>query len=244
MAIPGECHAKGAGTRAWHHSPMRLIELTLPVSNVAVVASYFRDVLQLPVDCDSVSIGWSTIRLEDAAGGSVGGVHLAFNVPDNRFAAASAWLRARSPLQHDPEGKDYFALESSWQSQSVYFTGPDGLILELIGRRRLPASAHTGPFHGSEITCLSEVGLPSSDVDSLRMQLTERLGLQPLSTPSAAFAPMGDDEGLLILVDAQRPWFPEKKELPRGRGLDVLIGDVPAGTHVHDAKHGWRLRTA
>ena len=56
-------------------------------------------------------------------------MHLAFNVPDNRFSEAMTWLRERTPLQRNPAGLDYFALESSWQSQSVYFTGPDGLIL-------------------------------------------------------------------------------------------------------------------
>jgi len=227
---------------------MRLIELVLPVSDVARVAAYFRDVLQMTVEDNRVRVGWSTFLLEEAGDRPVGGVHLAFNVPDNRFDEATAWLRARSPLQRDPEGKEYFALESSWQSQSVYFTGPDGLILELIGRRRLPASSRTGAFHGSEISCLSEVGIPSSDVDDLRVRITRCFGLQPLSMPSPAFAPMGDDEGLLILVDAQRPWFPEKKDLPRGYGLDVLVDDVPAAitgqdaVAVRDTDHGWRVR--
>ncbi len=226
---------------------MRLIELVLPVSDVASVAAYFRDVLQMSVEGNRVRVGWSTLLFEDAGERPVGGVHLAFNVPDNRFAEATTWLRARSPLQRDPSGKEYFALESSWQSQSVYFTGPDGLILELIGRRRLPASAHTGAFHGSEISCLSEVGIPSSDVQDLRAEITKCFGLQPLSEPSSAFAPMGDDEGLLILVDAQRPWFPEKKDLPRGCGLDVLIDDVPkanpgpGAVAVSDAYRGWRV---
>ena len=227
---------------------MRIIELTLPVSDVAIAAAYFRDVLQMAVEDDHVSVGWSTIRLQEAGDRPVGGVHLAFNVPDNRFAEAMAWLRARSPLQHDPEGKDYFALESSWQSQSVYFTGPDGLILELIGRRRLPASSRMGAFHGSEITCLSEVGLSCTSVDRTREHCAHLFHLQPLSTPSPAFAPMGDDEGLLILVDARRPWFPEKKELPRGHGLSVLIDDVPAGIAaadavVRDAHQDWCVRT-
>mgnify|MGYP006166578087 CR=1 FL=1 len=143
---------------------MRIQNLTLPVSDPDSVARYFRDALQLPVHEYQVVIGWSTITLAPADGRPVGGVHLAFNVPDNRFVEAMAWLRARTPLQRSPDGKDYFALESSWQSQSVYFTGPDGLILELIGRRRLPVSAREGAFHGSELTCLSEVGLPSHDL--------------------------------------------------------------------------------
>ncbi|MCU1022572.1 VOC family protein [Stenotrophomonas maltophilia] len=220
---------------------MRLLHLTLPVSDVTGVAAYFRDVLQLPVSGNRIHIGWSTIELRLAEDVAVGGVHLAFNVPDNRFAAAMTWLRERTPLQRNPAGLDYFALESSWQSQSVYFTGPDGLILELIGRRRLPCSPQEGAFHGSEMTCLSEVGLPSHDVDSVRLEAAGRFGLQPISAPSAQFAPMGDDEGLLIVVAADRRWFPEQKDLPNARGLQVLMGDVPAG-ELRDAELGWEVR--
>ncbi|TPD62490.1 VOC family protein [Stenotrophomonas maltophilia] len=223
---------------------MRLLHLSLPVSDVASVAAYFRDVLQLEVAGDQVRIGWSTIQLQPANGRPVGGVHLAFNVPDNRFADAMSWLRTRTPLQCNPEGLDYFALESSWQSQSVYFTGPDGLILELIGRRRLPASDRTGAFHGSELTCLSEVGLPSHDVDAVREQASQRFGLRPISPPSPQFAPMGDDEGLLIVVAADRRWFPEQKDLPNALGLQLQVADVRGSGELHDAALGWRVQAA
>ncbi|MDN8644580.1 VOC family protein [Stenotrophomonas indicatrix] len=223
---------------------MRLLHLSLPVSDVASVAAYFRDVLQLEVAGDQVRIGWSTIQLQPANGRPVGGVHLAFNVPDNRFADAMSWLRARTPLQCNPEGLDYFALESSWQSQSVYFTGPDGLILELIGRRRLPASDRAGAFHGSELTCLSEVGLPSHDVDAVREQSNQRFGLRPISPPSPQFAPMGDDEGLLIVVAADRLWFPEQKDLPNAQGLQLQVADVSGRGELHDAALGWRVQAA
>lgn len=220
---------------------MRLLHLTLPVSDVDAVAAWFRDVLQLHVVGPQVHIGWSILELQPADGRPVGGVHLAFNVPDNRFAEAMAWLRARLPLQRNPEGLDYFALESNWQSQSVYFTGPDDLILELIGRQRLPASARTGPFHGSELTCLSEVGLPSADVDAVRAEASARFGLQPLSPPSLQFAPMGDDEGLLIVVAAERRWFPEQKDLPNAQGLLLRVGDVHGSGEIADAAQGWRV---
>ncbi|WP_268592552.1 hypothetical protein, partial [Escherichia coli] len=93
-------------------------------------------------------------------------------------------------------------------------------------RRRLAASAREGAFHGSELTCLSEVGLPSHDVDAVREQSSLRFGLQPISPPSPQFAPMGDDEGLLIVVAADRRWFPEQKDLPNARGLQLQVGDV------------------
>lgn len=220
---------------------MRILELALPVSDVPTVAAYFRDVLQLAVEHDCVQIGWSTLHLQPAGDTPVGGVHLAFNVPDNRFAAAEAWLRERSPLQQDSDGKAYFALESSWQSQSVYFTGPDGLILELIGRRRLPASTREGTFHGSELTCLSEVGLPSTDVPATQAALDACFGLKPLSAASPQFAPLGDDEGLLIVVDASRRWFPEGRDLPKASGLRVQLGGVAGNAALDAPVQGWHV---
>ena len=220
---------------------MRLIDITLPVSDPVRAAAYFREVLQLPVRGGEVSVGWTLLRLVPAEGQRVGGVHLAFNVPDNRFADAMSWLRERSPLQCSPDGKDYFALESSWQSQSVYFTGPDGLILELIGRRRLPASSRTGGFNGGELTCISEVGLPSTDVEATHGVFARRFGLSPLSEPSEAFVPMGDDEGLLIVVDAARHWFPEQVDLPNARGIAVVLEQVGEPQSVVDEVQGWRV---
>ena len=71
---------------------MRIEHLTLPTADVAATAAYFADVLQLPVHDATVTLGWSQLHLIPAGNVPVGGVHLAFNVPHNRFAAATAWL--------------------------------------------------------------------------------------------------------------------------------------------------------
>lgn len=52
---------------------MRLLHLTLPVSDVATVAAYFHDVLQQRVVSNHVHIGWSTIELQPAGDHPVGG---------------------------------------------------------------------------------------------------------------------------------------------------------------------------
>lgn len=222
---------------------MRITELELPVSDVDSVAQWFAATLEQRVEGHRVHIGWSTLILVPANGRPLGGVHIAFNVPDNRFPEAMDWLRARSPLQTNPEGKDYFALPGSWRSQSVYFSGPDGLILELIGRQRLPASPRSGLFRGRELTCISEIGLPCGDVSAMRQQLEAALAIRPLSEPSAAFAPLGDDEGLLILVDATRRWFPEGVDLPNAQGVQVkLAHTLPLPAPFTEPTHGWTLR--
>lgn len=219
---------------------MRILDLSLPVSDVARVGAYFHDVLQLPGAGEIVQIGWTCLRLRDAGPDPVGGVHLAFNVPANRFAAATEWLLARAPLLTNAKGEAHFTFGDAWASESIYFEGPDGLILELIGRRRLPASTRTGPFHGSELTCVSEVGLPTADVPVLHARAEAALAVKPLSTPTPHFAALGDDEGLLIVVDATRAWFPEQKVLPNARGIVVTLGDVEAG-ELEDLTMGWKV---
>ncbi len=222
---------------------MRINVLQLPVSNVAAVAAWFAEVMQLPVQDSTVQIGWTTLQLRQAGSDPVGGVHLAFNVPADRFEAATEWLLARSPLQCNPAGQAHFTFGGRWESESIYYEGPDGLILELIGRRRLPASGRTGAFHGTELTCVSEVGLPVADVSALGAQAGAALGLQPLSPPTPHFAALGDDEGLLIVVDATRCWFPEQKVLPNARGIVVTVGDVMQG-RLDDVDQGWKVITA
>jgi len=223
---------------------MRIEQLTLPTADVAATAAYFADVLQLPVHDATVTLGWSQLHLIPAGNVPVGGVHLAFNVPHNRFAAATAWLDARATRQRNAEGQEHFTFEGRWDSESIYFTGPDDLILELIARRRLPASERTGAFHGSEMTCISEVGIPTNAVAALQTRIETTFGLAPLSTPTPYFAPMGDDEGLLIVVDATRRWFPEQRWLPNAQGLQVRLSGVHAGAVLEDAVLGWRVQSA
>ncbi len=196
--------------------------------------------MQLPVTGSAVQIGWTTLQLRDAGSDPVGGVHLAFNVPADRFEAATTWLLERSPLQRNAKGEAHFTFGGRWESESIYYDGPDALILELIGRRRLPASGRTGAFHGSELTCISEVGLPTADVAALTARAEAAFGLQPFSPPTPHFAALGDDEGLLIVVDATRHWFPEQKVLPNARGIEVTLGDVDAGQLADDVE-GWQL---
>ncbi|WP_422505774.1 VOC family protein [Stenotrophomonas sp. GZD-301] len=223
---------------------MRIQHLLLPVSDPGTVATYFRTVLELEAGADQVRIGWSTLQLEPAGARPVGGVHLAFTVPHNRFAAATTWLDARAQRQRDAEGREHFDFGGSWDAESIYFTGPDGLILELIARRRLPASERTGAFHGSEMTCISEVGLPAAAVAATQAQVEAAFGLAPLSTPTPHFAPLGDDEGLLIVVDATRRWFPEQRALPNAQGIQVRLGGVTAGAMLRDAALGWQVHSA
>lgn len=221
---------------------MRLLHLTQPCHDPSAVAEFYRQILQLPVRGTRVQVGWSEIELISSAD-AIGCLHLAFNVAPARFAAAVRWLAARRPLLRDRQGRQRFALADNWQSESVYFAGPDGAVLELIARRRLPSPPPVqGPFHGRELLCVSEVGLPSTDVTAVTNSLGNHFRVEPLAPATAKFAPLGDDEGLLIVVEARRRWFPEQRQLPWARGVQLHLQGPPVGLQLADAQ-GWELRS-
>jgi hypothetical protein len=221
---------------------MRITRITLPSVDVQACPAFFRDVVQLPVEGRTVRVGWTAIELV-AAAADTGAVHLAFNVAPRRFEAACAWLRERAMLLRDPTGEERFRIGGAWQAASVYFAGPHDAVLELIARDPLDKGEMLdGPFHGSEIACVSEVGLPTDDVPALVRDLGTRFGLVPFGDTSDVFAPMGGHDGLLIVVDRDRRWFPEGRRLPGALGLRVTLeGAMPPG-HFADA-NGWLLGT-
>jgi hypothetical protein len=66
------------------------------------------------------------------------------------------------------------------------------------------------PFGGTSILSVSEIGLVVEDVEAFCETLIDDFGLDFFAkqTPQPGFAPMGNDEGLLIVVANNRKWYP------------------------------------
>lgn len=172
-------------------------------------AAFYRDVLQLPVVTDgervTVTIGASRLVLQQ--GDQFDGAHhLAVGIAPADFELARTWLSQRveliavdgSPVIDGPEG---------WDSRSLYFLGPEDTVLEYIARQahgHLPAGDGRSP----RPLALSEVGVGVPDVGEAVRALDRVLGLPPFPPQGSRFAPVGDHDGLIILVDQDRIWFP------------------------------------
>jgi hypothetical protein len=107
---------------------------------------------------------------------------------------------------------------SSWGgARAVYFRDPEQNVVELITR----------PQARPELT-LAEVGLPVDDVHTCVELLRRELDLQPYDDWDESFAPLGDDDGLLILVRLGRGWFPVG--VPAGSApIDVTLAGAGTG---------------
>jgi hypothetical protein len=107
---------------------------------------------------------------------------------------------------------------SSWGgARAVYFRDPEDNVVELIAR----------PDARPELT-LAEVGLPVDEVAVAVEALRDGLGLEPYDDWNETFAPLGDGDGLLIVVRVGRGWFPVG--VPAGRSrIDVTLAETRPG---------------
>jgi len=146
--------------------------------------------------------------------------HFAFNIPENLFDEAVAWLRERVPLLASADGHETLFDFANWNAHAIYFTDPDGNIAELIARHTLPSSRRDS----FEILGISEIGLVTDDVPGTVAQL----GLPAYRQGSPQFQPVGDEEGLLILVQRDRPWYPDNRHTAQPIPFSVTLANGAA----------------
>ena len=191
--------------------------VTLCAEDLGALRAFYGDRLGLPVALHdrgerlAVTVGSSQIVFQHEAG-FAGRYHFAFNTPENRLAAAMAFLRARgAALIAASHGESLFEF-GSWDAHALYFYDVAGNIAECIARHELANTSPTPaglPFSPAELQCVSEIGLPVDTVAALAVMLSEALGIGAYRESSPEFMPLGDADGLLILVSAGRVWFPD-----------------------------------
>ncbi len=190
---------------------MNITYFELQTKDLQAQADYYSNVLELPAKLSAnmleVQAGMTTLVFTQAPPNFDGAYHFAFNIPANQLLAAKAWIAERVPLLCDENGKDDFD-SANWNSHSVYFKDAAGNVLEFIARRSLK-NPFEGEFNSSQILNVSEIGLPSEDVNSFAGEICERLGLSVFhQQPNENFTPVGDDNGLFILPKKGRIWIP------------------------------------
>lgn len=193
---------------------MNISEVFLLTSDLAAQHHFYHEVLHLPVFGDggehrlTVQAGSSRLTFTQAAAGWKGSYHFAFNVPSNQFGDAKTWLSRRVALLVDANGADEFAF-TSWNAHGLYFSDPSGNVVELIARHDLPNSEHES-FSERCILCVSEIGVVTDDVSTTVAEVRMVLGANGYRGGGTdTFAPVGDENGLLIIVQRERVWFPD-----------------------------------
>ncbi|WP_245347231.1 VOC family protein [Cohnella lubricantis] len=184
--------------------------VTLLASDLTILKRFYRDRLELPVLSEeehafTITAGATKLTFSQAEAGAQPYYHFAFNVSTSRMDSAVRWLGAQGIEVFTEEGSAVVHSER-WNSDQVYFHDPAGNIVELIVRHTLPGETEED-YHPRHVLNVSEVGLPADDVPELAGLLTGRLEEGVYLSGTDTFTPIGDEEGLLILVRTGRIWF-------------------------------------
>jgi len=190
---------------------MNITTLELLTTDLGAQKHFYENILELPVKLTSstleVRAGKTDLIFTEAPADFDGAYHFAFNVPENQFQAAKAWISERISLLHNESDQEEFNSES-WNSDSVYFKDAAGNVLEFIARHNLKDTAEND-FDSKQILNISEIGLPSENVIAFAIELCRTLNLSVFKQePSETFTPVGDDNGLFILPIQNRIWIP------------------------------------
>ena len=190
---------------------MQITNVSIRVRNALEAGEFYAGVLGLDIvaqESNVVVVTLGTTRLELVEGPAADGDHhFAITIPSNKFDRAKTWIQQRTVLLGTSEA-DEFECSPAWNARSLYFTGHDRSILELIIRRDLDNST-AGPFTSADLLCISEVGVAVTDIPAMVATLTDDAKISPYGDAGGnAFAPVGDVDGMLILVAPGRTWFP------------------------------------
>jgi catechol 2,3-dioxygenase-like lactoylglutathione lyase family enzyme len=133
--------------------------------------------------------------------------HFAFNIPTNKVYEAHKWLEDRVDTLPEPESGNEIIHFVDWNAHAVYFKDPAGNIVEFIARHDLDNTT-THHFSVRDVLSISEIGVPSKNVLQNFEKLHDHLWLQRYSGDFEKFCAAGDEEGLVILTNMDRDWYP------------------------------------
>ena len=138
--------------------------------------------------------------------------HFAFNIPRNKLDEAIIWTSAKLDLIKNADSEIVSNFES-WNANAIYFFDNNGNILEFIARFDLD-NASDEVFDISSIQSISEIGIVTDTPIKLADKLVEKNNLYFFAkgSKSEKFVTLGDDNGLLIIVETNRKWYPTEQE--------------------------------
>lgn len=214
---------------------MHIQELTLSTHDLDAQATFYRDVLRLPVELGAdrlqVTVGRSRLVFSHKPGWR-GAYHFAFDVPENQLEAASGWLTDRTNLI-ELNGQSRFHSDG-WNADMIYFRDAAGNILELIARHH-QANATTHPFSERDLLAITEIGLGTRDVRSTVGHLMAELGVRTYDGGgSSSFSAVGDEQGLFIVVHHEREWYPQTGQRGGLHPMTVRLGQPNALVQVEN----------
>ncbi|MGE6356890.1 VOC family protein [Flavobacterium sp. NPDC079362] len=191
---------------------MKLEHIQIQTNDIQKTNAFYKDILDLPIiesNSKSVSIQAGNSILKFVDNPQFHSIyHFAFNIPENKLDEAIDWCKNKVDLIFIEDEKLITNFEN-WKANAVYFYDNNGNLLEFIARHDLN-NAQTTAFSSKSILNISEIGIVNENPLELGNLLKTKHGLEFFSknANSELFSAIGDDEGLLIIVQPNRNWYP------------------------------------
>jgi catechol 2,3-dioxygenase-like lactoylglutathione lyase family enzyme len=195
---------------------MDILEIEIQTDDLLETESFYSNILELKL----ASKGQNSISF--LAGQSIltfiksnklkPNYHFAFNIPNNKLDEAIIWATSKLNLIENADNGIVANFES-WNAKSIYFYDNNKNILEFIARFDLN-NATKKPFDTSSIQSISEIGIVDDSPIKLADELVEENNLYFFvkGAQSEKFATLGNDNGLFIIVEANRNWYPTEQQ--------------------------------
>ncbi|KOY17182.1 VOC family protein [Paenibacillus xylanivorans] len=206
---------------------MQIKEVKLFTDQMEAMKQFYVMLLELELLKESTSdvsfrTGDSILSFQQAPGQEKPFYHVAFTIPTNQLAKAKKWVQDRNIPLLSKDHKDEFYFPY-WDATAFYFYDPSGNLMEFIAHHSLN-NAVDEAFDSGQLLCISEIGLPVDDVPDTISKMNGQYQLEPFAGDGKQFAPIGDADGMFIVIDKEMPWFPD------GRKPGVFATEVKVET--------------
>ena len=198
---------------------MKILEIEIQTDNIKETETFYSEILGLQLvnkNQNSISFKAGQSKLTFIKSDNINPkYHFAFNIPNNKLEEAILWAKSRlSLIENDENG--IIANFESWNANAIYFYDNNNNIVEFIARFDLENSTEK-PFDISVIESISEIGIVTDKPLDLAETLIESYNLVYFnkSTKSEKFAALGNDNGLFIIVETNRKWYPTEHKAER-----------------------------
>lgn len=195
---------------------MQIKELKIYTVKLEAQKVFYRDILGLVVLKNSTNwisfrVGRSVLKIEQRENATP--YHFAINIPANQEIEALKWLKAKVDIVKD--GDNEIQDFDFWNAKAIYFYDADNNIVEFIARKNLNNASEL-PFNQNSLLEISEIGMPTLDIEEKFKVLNEGLGLEVFSGSFERFCAIGGETGLFICINRrEKDWYPKNdKALP------------------------------
>ena len=171
----------------------------------------------------SFHVGHTHVVIQEDLESQLNPIHFAFALQNIGIVEVYHFLKHKVELIPNQRNGRVIIDFPAWKAQSLYFFDADYNVVEFILRKR-DLKKMNSMFSVDNISSICEVGMPVKNCTHVAKSLKEKLCLEEYMGASDHFIPIGDDDGLFIMVEeGVKKWFPVN-QLVQAAKLEVVVG--------------------